>query len=264
MLYLPYLLNILLMVVLPLGLCFFLTRKFGLGWGLVGVGALTFIASQAVHLPVLYGLDFLADRYLPIPKEWALPFNAITLGLLAGLSEEIARYVAYRRFIPTARTWKQALVFGAGHGGIEAVIFGVLAIQVFANMIILRDMDLTTIPNLPPEQLQALPQQLAAFWSAPWYAVLLGAVERVFALCFHLSAAVLVLQTFTRQNKIWLIAAILWHAVVDAVAVFAIQLWGPYWTEAIIGLMALISIGIIIALRDPGSGAGSEVAGPAK
>jgi len=255
MLHITFTLNALLMVAMPVILCFLLARRFGAGWGLAGVGALTFIGSQVVHLPLLWGLDYFVDRFVPIPEEWGLLFNAVVLGLLAGLCEEVARYIVYRRFIPSARTWKQALMFGAGHGGIEAIILGVLAGLTLANMLVLRNMDLTTLPNVPADQLPLLQQQVADFWSAPWYLTLLGAVERVFALCFHLSATVLVLQAFTRHNVRWLIAAILWHAVIDGVAVFFVGTWGPYWTEGAIGIMAVFSLGIIVALRDSGRGA---------
>ena len=85
-----------------------------------------------------------------------------------------------------------------------------------------------------------------------WFpGTILGAVERAFSLVFHLSASVLVLQAFTRRHIRWLFLAIGWHAFVDALAVYSVGTWGPYVAEAIIGVMALISLGIIFALRDP-------------
>ena len=44
-------LNSLLMIGLGLGLGILLARRFGLSWGLYGVGALTFIGSQVLHIP---------------------------------------------------------------------------------------------------------------------------------------------------------------------------------------------------------------------
>lgn len=247
------------MITLPLILAFYLTRKFGLSWGLVGWGALTFIASQIVHIPLLYSLDYVIKQAFPnFPKEWALPFNAVFLGLMAGLSEELARYVVYRRFLPTARTWKQALVFGAGHGGIEAIIVGVLAGLTVMQMIVMRDADLSTL-GIPAEQLPLVQKQVSDFWASPWYAGLLGAVERVFAIGFHLSASVLVLQAITRKNLVWLGAAIFWHALLNGVALVAVGTVGIYWAEALVGLGALISLGIIYALRDREPGLGSAV-----
>jgi len=247
-------LNFVLMIALPLALVFFLIRRFGLGWGpgwrLVIVGALTFIASQIVHIPLLVGLTALFKQVLPdLPPAAVLPFNAVVLGLMAGLCEEIARYLAYRFFLKDARTWPQALLFGAGHGGVEAIIFGVLAALTTLQMIVLHNSDPSTW-GVPAAQLPAVQQQVTAFWSTPWYAALLGALERVFAICFHLSAAVLVMQAFTRKNIGWLGLAILWHTVVDGVAVYASGTWGIYWTEALVGVSALISLAVIFALRD--------------
>jgi uncharacterized membrane protein YhfC len=247
-------LNFILMIALPLILVVFLIRRFGLSWGLgwrlVGVGALTFIASQIVHIPLLLALTAVFKQVLPdLPPAAILPFNAVVLGLMAGLCEEIARYVVYRFFLKDARTWPQALVFGAGHGGVEAVIFGVLAGLTTLQMIVLHNTD----PNawgVPAAQLPAVQQQVATFWASPWYAALLGAVERVFAICFHLSAAVLVMQAFTRRNIGWLGLAILWHTLVDGVAVYASGTWGIYWTEALVAVSAVISLAIIFALRD--------------
>ena len=104
---------------------------------------------------------------------------------------------------------------------------------------------------MPADQLALAQQQVEAFWSAPLLSTILGGLERVFALCFHLSASVIVLQVFIRRQILWLFLAIGWHAFVDALAVYAIPTWGIYTTEAVIGVFALISIGIIFTLRSP-------------
>lgn len=245
------LLNAFLMIALPLALIIFLVRRFHLAWRIIIVGALTFIASQIVHIPLLYGLTFFFVQVPIIPTSWTIPFNAIVLGLMAGLCEEIARYVAYRWAIPTARTWPQALGFGAGHGGIEAIIFGVIAGLGALQLTVLHNTDPSQW-GVPAAQLPLVQQQVATFWSSPWYSFLLGALERVFALCIHLSAAVLVLQVFTRKNIAWLLAAIAWHALVDGLTVYIQGVSNPYWTELCIGATALISLGIVFALRDSG------------
>jgi uncharacterized membrane protein YhfC len=101
---------------------------------------------------------------------------------------------------------------------------------------------------VPAEQLQLARAQLEAYWAAPWYAVLLSAAERLFTICFHLSASLLVLQAFVRRNPAWLAAAIGWHAILDAGAVFGLVTWGVYGSEAFIGLIALLSLGIVYLL----------------
>ena len=65
----------------------------------------------------------------------------------------------------------------------------------------------------------------------------------------------LVLQVFTRkpgQQKLWwLFLAILYHALMDAAAVFVSSQWGYYLAEAVLGGMAILDIFIIFALRKP-------------
>jgi uncharacterized membrane protein YhfC len=243
-------LNGVLMILLPIALGFFLSRKLRQPWKLFGIGALTFIASQVVHLPLLYGLTALFKaKLLPNPPvEWSLTFNAVLLGLFAGLCEEIARYLVYRLFLKEARTWGNALMFGAGHGGLEAILLGLLVIVTLMQMITLRNLGLESL-NLPADQLAIAQKQIVEYWSAPDYAALLGALERLFALITHLALTVIVLQTFTRNSIAYLLLAIAWHAIIDGVAVFAVGTVGPYWTEAIIAVFALVNLILIFAFR---------------
>ena len=251
MLYVTYPLNALLMIALPIGLGVWLAERLGQKWGLFGIGAITFVASQVVHIPLNIGLTALfAQNLLPQPPEtWVWWFNPVVLGLTAGLCEESARYAVYRWWIKSARTWRQALMFGAGHGGVEAILLGVSVAVAFVTFYFLQRGG-ANLSIVPPEQQAALAGQLAAYWSAPWPASLLGAVERAFALCVHLSLAVIVLQAVARRNPLWLAGAILWHAAVNAVALMVLPVWGAYWTEAVIGVFALAGIGIVFALRE--------------
>ena len=249
--YITFTINGLLMIVTPIVLSVYLTRHFKTGWRLVWIGAATFILSQVGHIPFNYALDALFDNgILPAPpEEYALVFSAVILGLSAGIWEEGARYIAYRWPARDARSWGKGLVLGSGHGGIESILLGFLFFLTFVQLVALRDADLSKI--VPADQLALAQQQVEAFWSAPLLSTILGGLERVFALCFHLSASVIVLQVFIRRQILWLFLAIGWHAFVDALAVYAIPTWGIYTTEAVIGVFALISIGIIFTLRSP-------------
>jgi len=248
-LYLTAPLNGLLMIALPIGLGVFLSKRLGQRWSLFGIGALTFIASQVVHIPLLYGLTALFKLFPSPPDAWKLTINAVILGLMAGLCEETARYLIYRFWIKSARTWREGLMFGAGHGGVEAIIFGALALFSFIQLVALRNTDLSTLP-LTPDQRVAAAQQVATFWATLPLLALVGALERVFALCLHLSLSVLVLQTFRRRNILWLGLAILWHAAVDGLAVYAAGTWGVYSAEVVALVFAGASLWIILRLND--------------
>jgi uncharacterized membrane protein YhfC len=246
-------LNPLLMIAMPLALGVYLYRKLAAEWRLFGVGALTFIASQIIHIPFnAWVLNPMIKRYSLDPQlSTHLVVIALLFGLSAGVFEEFARYIAYRFRLKdeAERTWRSALMFGAGHGGIEAILLGILVAYGFVRLFALKDADLEIL--VPLSQLEIARAQVDLFWSAPWYAAILGAVERAATICFHLSAAVIVLQAFRRRNNIWLFLAIGWHTVLDALAVFAAGAWNIYVAEALIVAAGLISLGIIFALRDP-------------
>jgi uncharacterized membrane protein YhfC len=248
-LYITRFLNGLLMILLPVGLGIFLSRKLNLGWRLFWIGAATFVLSQVGHIPFNYGLTYMFKAgFLPSPPEtWQLAFNAVVLGLSAGLWEEGARYATYRWWAKDARSWRKGLMLGAGHGGIEAILLGLLVLLTFINMIVARGIDLQRL--VTPEQLSAAQAQVRAYWSVPWYATLLGALERALTLPFHLAASLLVLQVFVRRQARWLWLAVGWHALLDGVAVFATGMWGAYLVEALLAGFALANLGIIFALR---------------
>jgi uncharacterized membrane protein YhfC len=252
MLAFTYALNGLLMILMAIALGIFLTRRFKLGWRLWWMGAATFILSQVGHIPFNSLLTQLFERgLLPVPPESSkLIFNAVVLGLSAGLWEELARYATYRWWAKDARSWSTGLLLGAGHGGIEAILLGLLVLLGLVNMTILR-----TTPDIQslvsPEQIPLVEQQLAAYWSAPWYVTLLGALERAFTLPFHLAASLLVLRTFIRGRVRWLWLAVSWHALLDAGAVYIVGTWGAYAAEVWIGMSAIINLGLIFALRQP-------------
>jgi uncharacterized membrane protein YhfC len=178
----------------------------------------------------------------------------LLLGLSAGVFEECARYFMFLWPLKSQRTWRVAVLAGAGHGGIEAIILGALVLLYYLNMMAYRNADLTTL-NLTPENLATSTQALQAYWNAPWYASLLGAVERAFTIPFHIAASVIVVQVFTRrpgrQQPSWLLLAIFLHMLLDASAWISANLWGAYVTEALLGVLAILDIFIIFALRQP-------------
>jgi uncharacterized membrane protein YhfC len=242
--------GIIVVLFLVIGLGVFLTRKYHLGWRLYWIGAVLLIISQVLHIPFNILVDGLfRNGVLPSPAEnFQIYFSAIFLGLSAGLFEELTRYAGLRWWAKDARSWSKGLLFGSGWGGMEAIIF--FAIPLLLNYFIfmaLRTEDLSGL--LPPDQLDLLRNSLDLFWGVTWYDSLLGALERIFAIPIQIALTILVLQVFIRGQSRWLWFAIAWHALLDAVAVLSIRLWGAYATEGILVIFTLVSIGMIFTLR---------------
>lgn len=237
-----YLLNFLGMTLLPIIAAIYLSRKFKLSWKLFLAGGLTFIASQILHIPLVLALTSTMLSLGIIPY-------AIVLGLLAGIFEETARYILFKFIRKDSKTWNEGVFIGLGHGGTEAIIFGILAAVGFFTMLAYRSMDLSTIPSIPADQLELAKQQVAAYWSTPVYMTLLGAVERIFAICLHISLSVMVLYSIVNKKPVWFWIALLWHAIVDAVTVYLIQQISMLALEGIIGIFAIISLGIVFWMK---------------
>lgn len=258
-------LNGLLMVAAPLALGVFLARRLRVSWRLFFIGGVTFIASQVVHIPFnTLALAPALDAAGLAQAERGLPLILLALayGLSAGVFEEGARFLVYRFWIKDARRWKDGVMFGAGHGGAEAIILGALALYAFFQLTALRNVDLASV--LPAEQVELGRAQVEAYWAAPWYLALAGAVERVLALCVQTSLGVLVLQAFIRRNPIWLGGAIAWHAVVDALAVVGVvRGWPVYAIEGIVAITAVLSVAAILVLKPKEEAAPAEPLGRA-
>lgn len=243
-------LNAGLMLVLPLALGAILARRLQLKWRLFAAGAGTFLFSQLLHLPfnqflLLPGLETAGIG--PAGGVGIQLQYALAVGLSAGLFEEVSRFIVLRFGLKSARSWREALMYGAGHGGVEAILVGGVVLVALLQVLAYSAPD--ALATLSPDQQQLAASQIEAYWAVPWYEALLGVVERIFAMCFHISAAVLVMQVFTRRRWWWLVLAVIWHTILDAAAVFAMLQWGVYASEAALAVLAAVSLWIIAALR---------------
>jgi uncharacterized membrane protein YhfC len=238
----------LLVFALVLGLGAFLTRRFKLGWSLFWIGGAVFVLSQVLHIP--FNAYILPNLIPSLPEPWAFYFLGFAVGLSSGVFEEGARYLMYRFWTRNARTWKQGVLLGAGHGGVEALFIGGLILWTAVNLWALRGQDLNLI--LSPEQASLAQRQIASLETLAWYETLAGFVERLFVLPAHIFMSVLVLQVFRRGQMRWLFFAVLWHTLLNAVgAVYVPQTLGGNWPLATVGVFGLVSLVLLLALRSP-------------
>jgi len=212
-----YSISIILCILIPVISGILLRRRFRVSWLLMGVGSLTFIGSQIVHLP----LNNLLTKINILPSTadtgWTIAQMAIVLGLTAGICEELARVAGYW-MLKRARRAEDGLMLGIGHGGIEAMILvGILGAGGVAQMFALRNVDLLSM-NLGPDQIAQFQKMLDTF-NQPGIVGLLPLLERLIAMTLHIVISMMVLYAFQQKKRIWVLWAILYHAAVDAVAV---------------------------------------------
>jgi len=245
-----------LMIVFPLVLGWWIHRRYRVGWGVFLAGAATFVASQVVHLPLNWALGLLGGgRGVAL---WPLVPLALVAGFSAGICEEGARWIVLTFFLKRTRTWSTGLQYGAGHGGAEAIIFGLLAAFSLIQMIILRSLNLSAmnLPGTTPGQVQAA---VAQFWATPWYMAVVAGLERLFAITAQIAMALLVVRSVARRQVGWLLAAIGFHAAIDFWAVWGAGTVGTLGVEAGVAIAAALAFGLILWLRPK---SGEEPQGP--
>ena len=80
----------------------------------------------------------------------------------------------------------------------------------------------------------------------PWYVPLISLFERFTAVSLHLTLSVMVWQAVTRRAWGWYLGAILYHALVDGLAVALPLLGGStYLLEGILGVLMLVNMGAL-------------------
>jgi uncharacterized membrane protein YhfC len=222
---------------LPFVIMLWLKKRYGVKWMLFGVGVLTFIASQVLHIPLL-GVFSQILRYQMPPYDVSYPaifLEAGMLGLLAGLCEETARLVGYWILKDRAKSFGSALTLGAGHGGIESIAVGISVLFTFVTSL------LALHTNQPVAG--ATPQSAAAIFAYPWYVPLVSLFERFTAVSLHITLSVMVWQAVTQRAWGWYVGAVVYHALVDALAVALPLLGGStYLLEGILGVFMLANL----------------------
>ena len=123
-------------------------------------------------------------------------------GFMAGLFEETGRYLAFSFALKKYRAKNvNALMYGAGHGGFEAIV--ITGLTMVNNIIwsVMAQQSVTLLATLPS------------------YQFLLSGVERLLAIALHIALSVIVWFAVKWDGKIYLYpAAILIHFAVDAAA----------------------------------------------
>ena len=175
-------------------------------------------------------------------------------GLAAALFEETGRYVAMKFCMKKNLDKGNALMYGVGHGGVEAILIVGL---VYVNNIVTSIMINTgviqmTLLQLTPEMQQATYQQLQALWQSPAYVFYMAGVERLSAVVLQICLSVLVYKSVKTGRKKYITGAFLLHFTVDFVTVVTAGFGLPLWAVEIevIVIVAIIAWGVAKIYRN--------------
>lgn len=140
---------------------------------------------------------------------------AIYGALAAGVFEEVGRFVMFKSFLKKNRQWKDGLGYGLGHAGIETLLIGALS---YLNALMMSlAINSGTINNLlknqNPSEIETIKSSLV---NMTLFATSMGVFERVFAFTIQIALTFIVLYAIRERRNIYLLVAILLHALVDS------------------------------------------------
>lgn len=228
-------------IVGPILLGWWLRRRFDVPWQIWGWGALAFVGSQVVRIPLLVALTvLLPPDSLPFSEGQLFWLNLLILTLSAGFFEETARYIVLRW--RKAEAWEEGIMFGAGHGGIEAILL--VGGATITNLVLLSlgETVLAQVEASNPEQVEPLVTQIEAIRHLTWWQPLLAIWERVLAITFHIVASLLVLRAVREEDRRWWFLAILLHIIFNATVLIAFRYGGAVVSE--VALTVLVVLGV--------------------
>lgn len=167
-------------------------------------------------------------------------------GLAAALFEEVGRLVAMKFFMKECLDMPNALMYGVGHGGIEAIL--ILGMTSISNLVTSAMINSGALVSALEAMDGATAKQLSALWTSPAYLFYLGGVERILAIILQIVMSVMVYQALKTGKKFFWFIAFMMHFVVDAVTVVIAEFLPTAAVEALVAVMVAAAVWIAVRL----------------
>jgi len=223
-------LTLLVSLLFPIILGVVLYRKWHYSIRALLVGVLVFLIFQIfTRIPALQILSGMSWYRKMAENIWLI---ALFLGLTAGIFEEVGRWLGLRYFVKKQWDTRNGVAFGIGHGGIESIVL--VTMSMVNNLIISMMINSGTYDKLMNLQLGEASAALIkkTMLETPSYLFGVGGLERVMTILIHIALTLVVLEGVRRAKPLYLLYAILLHALLDFVAVMMSKLPNPIlWAE---------------------------------
>ena len=239
--------NAILGFAIPIFLAWWAVKKHNAKLSTILIGAATFIVFALVLESLVHKRVLAGARGAAIQGK--VLYYALYGGLMAGLFEETGRFLSMKYLLKKEPTeTKPGVSYGLGHGGVEMLIlFGFSMISVLTMAVMVNAGQTDTLLAKTPEASQAaLTAQFEQLKSTSAGTYLYGLWERLSAITLHLGLSILVWAAVRKGGKwLWLFpAAILLHALVDALAVILSKSASILVIELIVMALAIAVAGL--------------------
>ncbi len=114
--------------------------------------------------------------------------------LAAAVFEETGRLIAMKFWMKKWLDFPNALMYGIGHGGVEAILIGGLpGISNLVSMLMINSGAMqNTLSALPAESANQTVSQLSALWTTPAPLFFVSGIERISAIILHIGLSLLI------------------------------------------------------------------------
>ncbi|WP_166240861.1 YhfC family intramembrane metalloprotease [Paenibacillus turpanensis] len=206
--------QILISLLLPILFIVYFHKRGGFSWKAAGVGILVFVVFSQVLEKLLHVYVFSVNPVTAqaLGNPW---LYALYGGLAAGFFEEFGRYFGWKLLLRNRLERKDGISLGVGHGGIEAILIGVIGgVQTIAFALLMQQGKLEEAlgASAPPE---AVAQIRGALVTTPWWEYIAAGLERLPAMLLHIAFSLLVLIGVRSGKLKYVLYAALLHAAVD-------------------------------------------------
>jgi len=222
----------------PIIVGFWLSRRLGLSWFLFMAGALAFVVSWIITIFVPSQLNLLVS-------------SVAQMGVL---------YLIYRFWLNMVSTEREALMVGAGQGGLELILLSVFAAMSLLQVSQLRNATDDTLASLvtevddiaeedvQPARIAEMRESIDDFWNSAWYGPVIQPIQSF--------ARVLPLRYATDDRLVDLIEEVndlpeeeIEPERISDLRQFIDSFWNaPWYAAAVHPVQALASLPIQIAL----------------
>jgi len=241
---------------IPGALAMYLYKKYRCSFKPLLVGALTWIVFARVLEGIVHQIVLGSSFGAPIQNN--ILYYALYGAAMAAIFEEFGRLIVMKTALKREfDNDRNALMYGAGHGGIEMIVL--LGLSMVTNLMYSSQINkhaleplLEAAKLLPEEQGIAAFQSLLSLTDTASGLFLLGLVERIPAVVLHLAMSALVWKAVKSGKNGYFILSMAVHFAADFVTVMvAGTLSSIVAAEAVIVVFGLaLSVAIFLLLKN--------------
>ena len=208
----------------------------------------SFIIGCAVFIVFALVLESLLHSIVLVATGTLLTDNIVLYGLYGGLAaalfEETGRLIAMKFFMKDSLSKPNALMYGIGHGGIEAILLvGMTYVSNLMTAFMINSGALQASMELVDAELQRNTfQQVKLLWELPSWQFYMAGVERLIAIALQIALSVLVYKAVSAKSRTYWFIAFGIHFLVDFLTVVITGFGAPIWLVELILLISVVFV----------------------